>query len=86
MAKLILDIEPGVIKQAEHYANETHTDLSLLVQEFLKGFGNKKSEPIVENKIEIADWVKQLTLSKTPMPDFDHKAEYHKYLDEKYGL
>jgi len=32
MAKLILDIEPEVLKQAELYANETHTNLSRLIE------------------------------------------------------
>ncbi len=86
MAKLVLDIEPEVIKEAQYYANETHSDLSVLVQDFLKRISTFKTEPIVEKKVEIADWVKELTLSKTPTPDFDHKEEYHKHLEEKYGL
>jgi len=35
---------------------------------------------------ELSDFVKGLTISGDPVPDFDHKAEYHKHLDEKYGL
>lgn len=90
MAKLILDIEPDVLKQAELYADETHTNLSKLIERYLKKITtniNSAEEPETNvKKVEIADWVKKLTLSKTPTPDFDHKAEYHKHLDEKYGL
>ena len=85
MAKLILDIEPTVIKNAEQYANETHTDLSVLVEAFLKNIATDadKINSTINNvkNIEIADWVKKLTLSKTPTPDFDHK-----HLEGKYGL
>lgn len=35
---------------------------------------------------ELADFIKKLTISGDPIPDFDHKAEYHKHLEEKYGL
>jgi hypothetical protein len=35
---------------------------------------------------EYSEWVQELMLAKEPTPDFDHKAEYHKHLDEKYGL
>lgn len=90
MAKLILDIEPDVLKQAELYADATHTDLSQLIEGYLKRVTTSRvvvEEPKANTKtIEIADWVKKLTLSKKPTPDFDCKAEYHKHLDEKYGL
>ncbi|MGF7075772.1 DUF6364 family protein [Mucilaginibacter sp. R-33] len=90
MAKLILDIEPEVLKQAELYADETHTNLSRLIERYLKRVTSSATaieEPKTNVKtVEIADWVKKLTFSKTPIPDFDAKAEYHKHLDEKYGL
>jgi hypothetical protein len=35
---------------------------------------------------KLADWIIKLTISGDPIPDFDHKAEYHKHLEEKYGL
>jgi hypothetical protein len=35
---------------------------------------------------EYPEWIQELILSKESTPDFDHKAEYHKHLDEKYGL
>ena len=35
---------------------------------------------------ELPDWVKEFAISGDPVPDFDHKAEYHKHLEEKYGL
>ena len=35
---------------------------------------------------ELPQWVKDLTIKGEPIPDFDNKAEYHKHLEEKYGL
>jgi hypothetical protein len=35
---------------------------------------------------ELPSWVKKMTISTDPVPDFDHKAEYHKHLEEKYGF
>jgi hypothetical protein len=34
---------------------------------------------------ELPQWIKELTIDGPPVPEFDHKAEYHKHLDEKYG-
>ena len=34
---------------------------------------------------ELSDFVARITISGDPVPDFDHKAEYHKHLEEKYG-
>lgn len=90
MAKLILDIEPDVIKQAENYANETHAHLSVWVESYLKEItkstGQNSHELVNNTDIGIANWVKNLTLCKTPTPYFDHKAGYREHLDEKHGL
>jgi len=77
----------------EMRSNSTQVDilgLSVLVEDFLKNIALDVVQSAPESgeikKIEIADWVKKLTLSKIPTPDFDHKEEYHKHLEEKYGL
>ena len=31
---------------------------------------------------ELPAWIKELSIKGNPVPDFDHKAEYHKHLDK----
>jgi hypothetical protein len=47
-----------------------------------------KNDPVLEKirNTEVPDWVKQLVVVDKPTPDFDHKAEYRKHLEEKYGV
>jgi hypothetical protein len=35
---------------------------------------------------EISDWVKDMVAVSEPAPDFDHKAEYRRHIEEKYSL
>ena len=35
---------------------------------------------------ELPEWIQKLKISTGPVPDFDHKAEYGKHLEKKYGL
>ena len=35
---------------------------------------------------DLPEWIQQLVVATEPTPDFDHKAEYHKHLEEKYDL
>ena len=81
--KLTLSMEPEVVYQAKIIAKEKNISLSKMVENYLRSIsleGNAASE-----EIEISDWVKGMVAVDKPIPDFDHKAEYHKHLEEKYG-
>ena len=47
-----------------------------------------KKDPLLEkfNNPNAPEWMKELIIARHPTPDFDHKAEYHKHLEEKHGL
>lgn len=81
--KLTLSVESEVVYQAKIIAKEKNISLSKMVENYLRSIsleGNAASE-----EIEISDWVKGMVAVDKPIPDFDHKAEYHKHLEEKYG-
>jgi Family of unknown function (DUF6364) len=89
MAKLVLDIEPSVIDEIKKFADEHKLDLSKLTENYFKRVTTTDSvEPVKirRNVEDFSPWIQQIVLSKEPTPDFDHKAEYGKHLEEKYGL
>lgn len=89
-SKLTLSMEPEYIEMAKNYAAEKHTSVSKLFKSFIKEKVAKeaKTDPLLEKirATEIPDWIKELVIVDKPTPDFDHKAEYGKHLEEKYGL
>jgi len=85
--KLTLNIEPGLIEQIKQVAKKRNTSISKLAESFFKKEVESEKEPFrMKAKEELPEWIQNLTISGDPVPDFDHKAEYHKHLDEKYGL
>lgn len=85
--KLTLNIEPGLINRIKEVAKKRNTSVSKIAENIFKKEIESDEEPFrMKNIDELSEWVKALTISKDPIPDFDHKAEYHKHLDEKYGL
>jgi hypothetical protein len=86
-AKLTLSLDSSTIEFGKKYVQDNHTSLSKLVQDFLEGIAKKEAKKKVEIQLnEYPEWIQQLVVAKEPTPDFDHKAEYHKHLEEKYGL
>lgn len=84
--KLTLNIEPGLIEQMKQVAKKRNTSISKLAENFFKKEVEQEREPFrMKSLDELSDLVKQFTISGDPVPDFDHKAEYHKHLEEKYG-
>lgn len=84
--KLTLNIEPGLIEQMKKVAKKRNTSISKIAESFFKKEVTAEKEPfIIRTEDELPDWIKELTISGSPVPDFDHKAEYHKHLEEKYG-
>jgi hypothetical protein len=85
--KLTLNIEPGVIEEIKRVAKNRKTSISKLTEIFYKTEVAVEKEPFkMRTEDELSEWVKNLTISGPPIPDFDHKAEYGKHLEKKYGL
>ncbi|MDF2430615.1 MAG: hypothetical protein JWP44_246 [Mucilaginibacter sp.] len=84
--KLTLNIEPGLIDQIKKVAKKRNTSISKIAENFFRKEIESESEPFrIKSEDELPEWVKQLTIAGNPVSDFDHKAEYHKHLEEKYG-
>jgi len=84
--KLTLNIEPRLIEQMKQVAKKRNTSISKLAENFFKKEVEQEREPFrMKSLDELSDVIKQFTISGDPVPDFDHKAEYHKHLEEKYG-
>lgn len=102
MAKLVLDIEPEILKQAEDFANERHVDLSALVSDYLNRISvpnqsvdrventdiTKNSDPLVEKykNIEIPTWIKELTGVAKIHDDISYDDLKYQYFIERYDL
>jgi hypothetical protein len=85
--KLTLNIEPGLISKIKKVAKKRNTSVSKIAEKFFKKEVESEIEPFrMKSLDELPDWIKELTIAGDPIPDFDHKAEYHKHLEEKYGL
>ena len=85
--KLTLNIEPSLIEKIKEVAKKRNTSISKMAESFFKKEVESESEPFrMKDESEISDWVKGMVAACEPVPDFDHKAEYHKHLEEKYGL
>ena len=85
--KLTLNIEPGLIEQIKRVAKKRNTSVSKIAENIFKKEIESEKEPFrMKSLDELPDWVKEFAISGDPVPDFDHKAEYHKHLEEKYGL
>jgi hypothetical protein len=81
--KLTLSMEPEVVSQAKKLAKEKNISLSKLVENYLRSVS--KEGTLDSDDFEISEWVKGMVAVDKPTADFDHKAEYHKHLEEKYG-
>lgn len=85
--KLTLNIDPGLTERMKEVAKKRNTSISKMVESFFKKEVESEKEPFrMKSYDELPDWVKELTVVSEPVPDFDHKAEYHKHLEEKYGV
>nr|WP_067062833.1 DUF6364 family protein [Mucilaginibacter sp. L294] len=84
--KLTLNIDPGLINQIKEVAKRKNTSLSKITEGLFKKEIQVEKEPFrMKGMDELSDWVKGMVAVSDPVPDFDHKAEYHKHLEEKYG-
>jgi antitoxin component of RelBE/YafQ-DinJ toxin-antitoxin module len=85
--KLTLSVDKATIQLAKEIASEDHISVSKLFKTLINEVAKKKKKEIKMKPLsEYPEWIQELVLAKKPTADFDHKAEYHKHLDEKYGL
>jgi hypothetical protein len=84
--KLTLNIEPGLINRIKDVAKKRNTSVSKIAENIFKKEVEIESEPFrIKNENELSAWIKGLVAVDHSIPDFDHKAEYHNHLEEKYG-
>jgi len=77
--KLTLKLRKSVIDQAKKYASNHDTSLSRIVENYLAAITADSDE-----KDGISPLVKSIS-GIIQLPDnFDHKADFHKHLDEMY--
>lgn len=88
--KLTLSVDKDTIQVAKRVAADSNMSLSKLFKKLIRAADSEKTnnDPVLEKirNTEIPDWVNQLVVVDKPTPDFDHKAEYGKHLEEKYGV
>lgn len=82
--KLTLSIEPNAIERAKKYAKQKHTSLSKMVEQYFNDVSTEENT-IIEDDVNISDWVKQLVIATKPTPDSDTKAEYREHIIKKYS-
>ncbi|MDB5012507.1 MAG: hypothetical protein JWQ25_709 [Daejeonella sp.] len=81
-SKLTLSMEPEVVYLAKEFAKKKNVSLSKLVENYLRSIST--DETSANDDFKISDWVKKMVVVDHPTPDFDHKKEYQKHLEEKY--
>ena len=85
--KLTLNIDQDLINQIKEVAKKRRTSLSKITENLFKKEVESEVKPFkMKSEDELPDWIKNLTVKGNPIPDFDHKAEYHNHLEEKYDL
>lgn len=84
--KLTLNIDPLLINEIKEVARLKKTSLSKITEDLFKKKIAVEREPFQMKSLEdLAELSKKFSISGDPVPDFNHKAEYRKHLDEKYG-
>ncbi len=77
--KLTLKLKKNVIDRAKKYANERETSLSKLIENYLEAITAPSNDPD-----EISPLVKSISGVINLPEDFNHKENYHQFLNEKY--
>ncbi|MEO8712782.1 MAG: DUF6364 family protein [Parafilimonas sp.] len=82
MAKLTLNIEPGIIKKGKTYAHKKGQSLSSLVENYIKSVAVKE-EKTAERKIP--DAIRKLSgVIKLPK-EYDYKKDIQRHWTKKYS-
>ena len=77
--KLTLNIEPGLINQIKEIAKKKpagNTSLSKITENLFKKEVEVQNEPFKMKSLEpeLSNFIKSISISGDPVPDFDHKA------------
>ncbi|MFL5539089.1 MAG: DUF6364 family protein [Longimicrobiaceae bacterium] len=75
LTKLTLTVDEDVVRKAREYTQRHQTSISRLVTAFLNGLGEPESEeypPVIRRLMGI-------------LPPSADEADYHRFLEEKYG-
>lgn len=78
-----LHIDAELLRQAEHYAQERQVNLSQMVEAFIRHFV-KNSSIGNAKRGKVTPFVERLGVDLELPSDFDEKAAYRNYLEEKY--
>ena len=85
--KLTLNSDPVLINQIKEVAKRKNTSLSKITEGLFKKVIDTEREPFQMKSLdELATLAKKFTIAGDPVPDFDHKTEYHKHLEKKFEL
>ncbi len=79
--KLTLKLRKNIIEDAKNYARSHNTSLSALVENYFKSLTDREKK---SDDLELTPIVQELSGIIDLPEDFDEKAEYAKYLMEKY--
>jgi len=77
--KLTLKLKKNVIDQAKKYASDHETSLSKIIENYLAAITTESNR-----MDEISPLVKSISGVIRLPKDFNHKANFHKHLNEKY--
>lgn len=79
--KLTLRLNDNVIDRAKSYARTHKISLSKMIENYLDSITKQK---VTENNITITPLVESLSGVIELPSDYDYKADYQKFLEEKY--
>jgi hypothetical protein len=77
--KLTLKLKKTVIDQAKKYASDHETSLSRIIENYLAAITAESTETE-----DISPLVKSISGVISVPPNFNHKENFHKHLNEKY--
>jgi len=82
-----LNSEHSLYDKMKKGTKKRNVSISGMTESLFKKETESDNKPFrIKTFDELPDWIRGIKISGDPVPDFDHKAGYHKYLEEKYGL
>ncbi|MBL4677946.1 MAG: hypothetical protein JKY70_17340 [Mucilaginibacter sp.] len=86
--KLTLSMDKHTIQIAKEVAAESNMSVSKFFKSLVTEIDKKRKKNKADMPVltDLPEWLQQVIIATEPTADFDHKAEYHKHIEEKYGL
>ena len=82
--KLTLKLDKHVIDRAKEYAASHKRSLSRIIESYLQSLTIQDDSTIAVDDIQISPFVRSMATGVHIPSDLDYKADYSKYLTEKY--